>query len=51
MPGDSICTDARLKYWEEEWLTLLLSEALRLKNVTSEEEAAALAAEKGHDHS
>lgn len=50
MPGESICSDARLKYWEEEWLSLLLSEALRLKKLTPEEEAAAASAEI-HDHS
>lgn len=52
MPGDSICSDARLKYWEEEWLTQLLSEALRLKKLTSDEEAEVVAASaKGHDQS
>ena len=37
MPGESICSDARLKYWEEEWLSQLLSEALRLKNLTPDD--------------
>ncbi len=49
MPGDAICSDARLKYWEEEWLSELLSEALRLKKLTPEEEAEAAASAKGHD--
>lgn len=40
MPGDAICSDARLKYWEEEWLSQLLSEALRLKGLTPEGQAA-----------
>jgi hypothetical protein len=39
MPGEAICSEARLKYWEEEWLSQLLSEALRLKGLTPEEEA------------
>lgn len=39
MPGDAICSEARLKYWEEEWLSQLLSEALRLKGSTPDEEA------------
>lgn len=43
MPGEAICSDARLKYWEEEWLSQLLSEAIRLKTLTPEEEAAARA--------
>ncbi len=40
MPGEAICSEARLKYWEEEWLSQLLSEALRLKGFNPEEEAA-----------
>lgn len=39
MPGDAICSDARLKYWEEEWLSQLLSEALRLKGLTPENDS------------
>ena len=31
MPGESMCYDARIRYWEEEWLSQLLAEALRLK--------------------
>jgi hypothetical protein len=31
MPGESMCFDARIRYWEEEWLSQLLEEALRLK--------------------
>jgi hypothetical protein len=26
-----MCFDARIRYWEEEWLSQLLEEALRLK--------------------
>ena len=40
MPGEAICSEARLKYWEEEWLSQLLSEALRLKGFKPEEDAA-----------
>lgn len=38
MPGEAICSEARLKYWEEEWLSQLLSEALRLKGGAPEVE-------------
>ena len=31
MPGESMCFDARIRYWEEEWLSQLLEDALRLK--------------------
>ena len=31
MPGESMCYDARIRYWEEEWLSQLLAEAMRLK--------------------
>jgi hypothetical protein len=30
-PGESMTYDARIRYWEEEWLSQLLEEALRLK--------------------
>ncbi|MGD9962593.1 MAG: hypothetical protein AB7S97_01645 [Thermoplasmata archaeon] len=40
MPGEAVCSEARLKYWEEEWLSQLLSEALRLKGSVPEEEPA-----------
>jgi len=29
--GESMTCDARIRYWEEEWLSQLLEEALRLK--------------------
>ncbi len=29
--GESMTYDARIRYWEEEWLSQLLEEALRLK--------------------
>ena len=35
MPGESMCFDARIRYWEEEWLSQLLEEALRLKGKAS----------------
>jgi hypothetical protein len=35
MPGESMCFDARIRYWEEEWLSQLLEEALRLKGNAS----------------
>jgi hypothetical protein len=38
MPGESMCFDARIRYWEEEWLSQLLEEALRLKGKASTEE-------------
>jgi hypothetical protein len=33
MPGeiDSMTCEARIRYWEEEWVSQLLEEALRLK--------------------
>lgn len=47
MPGEAICSEARLKYWEEEWLSQLLSEALRLKRLTPDKSSEADA--KGQD--
>ena len=38
MPGESMCYDARIRYWEEEWVSQLLAEALRLKGETSSSE-------------
>ncbi len=38
MPGESMCFDARIRYWEEEWLSQLLEEALRLKGMASGDE-------------
>ena len=38
MPGESMCFDARIRYWEEEWLSRLLEEAIRLKGETSADE-------------
>lgn len=37
LPGecDSMTYEARLRYWEEEWLSQLLEEALRLKGEVS----------------
>jgi hypothetical protein len=32
--------EARIRYWEEEWLSQLLEEALRLKDDLSEERPA-----------
>ncbi|MEM4232979.1 MAG: hypothetical protein QXQ13_08100 [Thermoplasmata archaeon] len=32
---DSMVCDARIRYWEEEWLSQLLEEALRLKGSVS----------------
>ena len=32
--GESMTYDARIRYWEEEWLSELLQEALRLKNAS-----------------
>lgn len=31
MPGDALCYDARIRNWEEEWVSQLLEEAMRLK--------------------
>jgi len=41
MPGESMCFDARIRYWEEEWLSQLLEEALRLKGKFSTPEPSA----------
>ena len=38
MPGESMCFDARIRYWEEEWLSRLLEDAIRLKGETSADE-------------
>ncbi len=38
MPGESMCYDARIRYWEEEWLSRLLEDALRLKGLAAEPE-------------
>ncbi len=38
MPGESMCFDARIRYWEEEWLSQLLEEALRLKGESPDPE-------------
>ena len=32
MSGDSMCFDDRIRNWDEEWVSQLLEEALRLKN-------------------
>ena len=45
MPGESMCFDARIRYWEEEWLSQLLEEALRLKGKASSDEGDASKAE------
>jgi len=37
MPGDTVCFDARIRNWEEEWVSELLEEALRLKGKFSAE--------------
>lgn len=34
VPGESMTYDARIRYWEEEWLSELLQEALRLKDAS-----------------
>lgn len=41
MPGelDSMTCEARIRYWEEEWLSQLLEEAMRLKEDVSEKSA------------
>ena len=31
MPGDTMCFDDRIRNWDEEWVSQLLEEALRLK--------------------
>ncbi|MBE0518798.1 MAG: hypothetical protein IH630_06200 [Thermoplasmata archaeon] len=41
MTGESMCYDARIRYWEEEWVSQLLAEALRLKGETPSEETTA----------
>jgi hypothetical protein len=35
-PGESMTFDARIRYWEEEWISQLLEEALRLKGCHSD---------------
>ena len=42
VPGelDSMTCEARIRYWEEEWLSQLLEEALRLKDDLSKERPA-----------
>ena len=47
MPGESMCNDARIRYWEEEWLSRLLEEALRLKEQAAEPETPTPEAAKG----
>lgn len=42
-----MCHDARIRYWEEEWLSKLLEEALRLKDEAVEPEAPTPEAAKG----
>ena len=37
MTGDTICYDDRIRNWEEEWVSQLLEEALRLKKKFGEE--------------
>ena len=37
-PGESMTYDARIRYWEEEWISQLLEEALRLKGSVGGEE-------------
>jgi hypothetical protein len=37
LPGDSVCFDARIRNWDEEWLSELLAEALRLKDKSAAE--------------
>ncbi len=37
VPGESMTYDARIRYWEEEWLSELLQEALRLKDESCHE--------------
>jgi hypothetical protein len=32
MPGDTMCFDDRIRNWDEEWVSQLLEEALRLKD-------------------
>jgi hypothetical protein len=39
LPGESMCHDARIRYWEEEWLSKLLAEAVRLKSESPPVEA------------
>jgi hypothetical protein len=41
MPGelDSMTCEARIRYWEEEWVSQLLEEAMRLKENVSEKNA------------
>jgi hypothetical protein len=34
-PGESMTFDARIRYWEEEWISQLLEEALRLKGTVN----------------
>ena len=42
-----MCHDARIRYWEEEWLSRLLEEALRLKEQNLEPEAPTPEAARG----
>jgi hypothetical protein len=38
--SDSMTCEARIRYWEEEWVSQLLEEALRLKGGLSEKRPA-----------
>jgi len=41
MTGESMYCDARIRYWEEEWISQLLDEAMRLKGKRPAEETRA----------
>ncbi len=37
MPADTVCYDDRIRNWDEEWVSQLLEEAIRLKVKSSKE--------------
>jgi len=37
MPADTVCYDDRIRNWDEEWVSQLLEEAIRLKRASSKQ--------------
>lgn len=48
MPGDYGCFDDRIRNWDEEWVSQLLEEALRLKKQFGENKPKRPARAKSH---
>ncbi len=36
MPADTVCYDDRIRNWDEEWVSQLLEEAMRLKKTSKQ---------------